>query len=377
MSESLIKKAFLYIFILLLFVPLIGTDFRGGTISEAEKRRLAYFPEFVKDRRINENFFDDFEKWFNDNVGFRSMHVVNNAIIQYHLFDVLSNNTNMFLGPNGELNYATEPMIKDYQHLNKYDEEYLLKVSESFQTMNDYLKRKDITLFYYQCWDKHSVYPEQFPTSLLQYGSVSKTDQIIDELSKNTDVIVVSPKDLLIEKKHLFKVYSVWGDPTHWTQRGAYIGYCLLMDNINKSFNNQFKVLKEMDYNITTMDQGQTLFGGIHNIEELEDFKIKNPTSTLTNEKLSLYSDDNRHKFFTNTEVDNKTRILIIGDSYFNSFIIDDISESFFETILLWGDYLHDFKKIIESYKPDIVVIEAAERVDRTRRIIEAADTLK
>ena len=69
----------------------------------------------------------------------------------------------------------------------------------------------------------------------------------------------------------------------------------------------------------------------------------------------------------------NEKNSVIIGDSYFGSFIIDDLAESFSETILIWGDYLPNYSSIIDEYQPDIVVVEAAERVDRTRTIIQAA----
>jgi hypothetical protein len=135
--------------------------------------------------------------------------------------------------------------------------------------------------------------------------------------------------------------------------------------------------LQETDYIITAPDQGSTLFGGIHRVDNIENFEIKNPGAVLTNEKLTAYSDDKRHRFFTNDHADNNTRLLIIGDSYFNSYIIDDLAESFHETIIIWGEYLSDVQNIIDAYDADIVIIEAAERLDRTGRIIRGAAAMK
>ena len=67
----------------------------------------------------------------------------------------------------------------------------------------------------------------------------------------------------------------------------------------------------------------------------------------------------------------------MIGDSYFNTFIIDDLAESFHETIIIWGDYLDDAKNIMDAYDADIVIVEAAERVDRTGRIIRGVKAMK
>ena len=139
----------------------------------------------------------------------------------------------------------------------------------------------------------------------------------------------------------------------------------------------KFKVLQESDYDITKVDQGSTLFGGVHKVDILENFEIKNPQAVATSEKLTVYSNDARHQYYTNENVDNKTRLLIIGDSYFNNFMIDDLAQSFYETIIIWGDYLDNVKNIIDSYDADIVIIEAAERVDRTKGICIGAENIK
>ena len=40
----------------------------------------------------------------------------------------------------------------------------------------DFLKERGIQLYYVQCWDRQSIYPEFFPNHILQYGNVSRTD---------------------------------------------------------------------------------------------------------------------------------------------------------------------------------------------------------
>lgn len=343
-----------------------------------ENRKLAAMAELYReDGTLNENYTKDFETWINDNIGLRSSMVANNARIQYYLFKVLANNTDMYLGPNEELNYATAAMLKDYQHDNLYSEEHLHEVADCMQYLSDYVEEKGAQFYYFQCWDKHSIYPEYFPSTVIQHGGESKTDGIVRALTACSKVHVISPKQELIDEKPVKPTYSVWGDPTHWNQRGAYIGYLKLMNAINQNSDTPYKILQEADYNITAPDQGDTLFGGIHRVEEIENFEIKNPKAVLTNEKLTLYSDDKRHRFFTNDAVENDTRLLVIGDSYFNTFIIDDLAESFHETIIIWGDYLTDVQSIVDAYDADIVVVEAAERVDRTKRIMKGVKAMK
>ena len=78
------------------------------------------------------------------------------------------------------------------------------------------------------------------------------------------------------------------------------------MKVLNDNNHGKYKILQEDNYEIAEKDQGLTLFGGIHKECILEEFEIKNPQAYMTNEKLSLYADDKRHKFYTNDSVNNR-----------------------------------------------------------------------
>ena len=378
MYKRILSIIFCVVFVLCISLPLLFTNLKDNVVSESENRYLTAKPKFYgEDGTLNKSFFVDFEGWFNDNVGFRDEIVVTNAKIQYNVFHQLSNNTDYWLGPKGEFNYATDAIIADYQHFNLKDEETLDQIAESYQFVSDWLEEQDIQFYYFQCWDKHSIYPEQFPNSVNQYGDMSKTEQFVAVLEEETDIHVVNPMDALVEGKRSYETYSQYGDPTHWTRRGAYIGYLELMQAINAENDNKYKVLRETDYDLSLTDQGNTVFGGIHEVNMLEKFVSLTPTAYQTDEKLSLYADDERHRVFTNDAVDNDTRVLVLGDSYINSFIIDDLAESFHETYMIWGDYTVELEQVIEAYQPDIVICENAERCDRTGSMIKAAQRIQ
>lgn len=372
MFEKSSKIVFTIIFLFMVTVPLFTVNLVNGKVSNSEKRKLAEFPVIKsEDGSLNTSFNADFETWIDDNIGFREFMVKTNARIQYYAFRVLANNSYMYLGPKGELNYATAEMISDYQHNNLYGQDHLEQFASGAQIVNDYVVDKGAVFYYFQCWDKHSIYPEYFPRTIIQHGTTSKTDKLVDALITDSTVKVISPKEELISKKRNYDTYSLYGDPTHWTQRGAYVGYLLLMDQINQDFDNKYRVLSENDYDISMVDQGSTLFGGIHLKDDIENFSVKEPSAILTNEKLTLCSEDQRNKFYTNDAVDNDTRLLIIGDSYFESFLLDDLAESFHEVVFIQADWLWKVKSIIDEYDADIVVVEAAERVDRSQYFVD------
>ncbi len=378
MNNKIDKIIFIVLFFLFLGVPLLTTNFKKNVTSEDENRILAPMPElYDTEGNLNKDFSKDFETWINDNIGFRTKMVINNARIQYYVFKILANNSDFYLGPRGELNYATPEMISDYQHLNLYPEEYLNEFSSCLQYIKDFTNSKGADFYYYQCWDKHSIYPEQFPQTVYQFGNISKTDEVVRAIEENTDIIVISPKKELIAEKCNYDTYGYWCDASHWTPRGSKIGYRVLMNAINNKSDKNYKILEDYDYDIVLEDKGYIIFGGIHEEDVLETFSIKNNNAVITNDKLGLLSEDYRSIFLTNNNVDNDTRILILGDSYFRWYIVDDIAQSFHETIMLYGGFFSHYAELIEQYQPDIVIIENAEREDRTNIVISTVKEMR
>ena len=64
-NASRMDIVFLFIFFILLFIPMSHIDTQSDK-SEKENRVLAEYKPFIKDKIINLDYGNDFEKWFND-----------------------------------------------------------------------------------------------------------------------------------------------------------------------------------------------------------------------------------------------------------------------------------------------------------------------
>lgn len=377
MFSKSIKIIFIVLVMGMLSLPYIFATREEISVSEEENRILNQQPSFIVDGKLNVAFTYDYEDWFLDNLGFRSQLTNLYAKMQYYFFHNIFD-TDFYIGKDGDTIYATSEMITDYQHLNLRTEDKVDKIGESYQLVKDWLENKDIQFYYVQCYDKHSIYPERFMKDVNQNGNISKTDQIIQKLKKDTDVNVISLKDVLIDNRDKYDVFSHHGDPSHWSYRGAFLCYQQIMQEINVQNDNKFKVLQEEDYSINICDQGKYLKGNIHFEDYQEAFVLKEPTAQRIDPViLQQYGNDQRHSAWVNTEVENDTRVLIMGDSYINSYLLDSFAESFAETFLVWGDYTEEMADIIEICQPDIVIYECAERVDRSDKICILAEKLQ
>jgi len=399
-------------FLLVLFIPVITTNRENGGLSKDENRYLARRATLVKDDgSLNEAFASDFENWINDNIGLRSVLVRLNARLQYRVFGNLSSagtgSSDFYLGPKGEFNYAEKEMLPDYQHKNLYSQEQLDETAAAYQKIKDTLEARGIRYIYLQCRDKHSIYPEQFMTSVNQYGEESLVDQVMKNLKANTTVEVIDTTGVLKEGKTEGETFGRYTDPSHWTEFGAYLAYRHLMEELNRgagraaAYKNEsmenagtlvdvsedlhelntgsvsegskqitensvepatkYRVLEPEDYDIEPVDMGTTLYGGIHERDVQPCYRIKHPGAVEDDLQITPL-EGTGHRIFTCESAGNDEVVLIIGDSYVENYILDDIAESFGKTIFVWGDYSDRFMDFVELYKPTIVINENAER---------------
>lgn len=372
-----IRIIFIVLFAGMLAFPYVFANRGGAVVSEEENRTLNQRPSFIEDGNLNVAFTYEYEDWFLDNLGFRSLLTDIYAKMQYYFFDNIFD-TDMYIGKTGDSIYATDEMIVDYQHLNLWSEEEVDRIGESYQVVSDWIEAQGIQFYYIQCYDKHSIYPERFMEYVNQDGQVSKTDQVIKELTKDTTVNVISLKDTLIDNKEKYDVFSHHGDPSHWSYRGAFLCYQKIMQEINAHNNNQFKVLQEEDYTISICDQGKYFKGDIHFEDYQEAFVLKEPVAEKVDAVvLQQFSNDVRHSVWENPNAGNNTRVLLVGDSYVDSYLLDSFAESFSQTFLIWGDYTEEMADMVEICQPDIVIYECAERVDRSNLICKLAKDIK
>lgn len=369
-------------FLLVLFIPVITTNRENGGLSKDENRYLARRATLVKDDgSLNEAFASDFENWINDNIGLRSVLVRLNAGLQYRVFGNLSSagtgSSDFYLGPKGEFNYAEKEMLVDYQHKNLYSQEQLDETAAAYQKIKDTLEARGIRYIYLQCRDKHSIYPEQFMTSVNQYGEESLVDQVMKNLKANTTVEVIDTTGVLKEGKTEGETFGRYTDPSHWTEFGAYLAYRQLMEELLNTGSDpdgskqitenavepatKYRVLEPEDYDIEPVDMGTTLYGGIHERDVQPCYRIKHPGAVEDDLQITPL-EGTGHRVFTCESAGNDEVVLIIGDSYVENYILDDIAESFGKTIFVWGDYSDRFMDFVELYKPTIVINENAER---------------
>lgn len=372
--KRVVNIIYLLITFIMLLLPLCYINLKTNQISVSENRNLVEFPKIDNiTKALSKDFLSEFNSWFNDHIGFREQLIFIKGRIDFKLFGKINVN-DMYLGKDNELLYFTSDMLKSYQHKNLLTDEELNQLVGNFSYINDYFNSKGIMFLYMPCYDKHSILPEQVPSSINQYGDMSLIDQIVQALNK-TNVNVVDFKDKLIELGT--DSYGTWSDPTHWTEEGAHIAYLELINVINSKYD--VKVLSDDDYSVDYRLVGTNLFNRYYQLNYQKKYNIKEPRSVkISNALLEPYASDERHTVYYNSKVNNDLKVLIVGDSYINDFLLDDLAETFNYTYMIWQEYLYkDIVPVIENINPDIVIFEFAERVFKDYQIFNVANKIK
>lgn len=360
-----ISIIFIALFCIMLSLPLLFTNYKKS-VSETENRTLAAFPKLMKDGERNDAWTSEFTDWFGDHLGFRDQLIGTYAKAQFYAFDRTLNYSDLYRGEKGDLLGFTKDMILDYQRLDRRTEEELVQLGNSYQNISDWLKEQGIQFYYVQCYDKHSIIEQdRMKKGMHPVVEESKTDQLVRYLQENTDITILPLKKCMLEADDRYVTYSKWGDPWHWSQRGGIIAYREIMNMLNQNNQDSIRVLSDDDFNITYTDQGMTISSSLHQVDMEENFVMKERQNYLDQDvDMGTFGSDDRNHVWKNPSAASDKKILIYGDSYMNTYIIDYVAESFQET---WGirlEHITEFDEAIKMAKPDIVILECAERVD-------------
>lgn len=366
------KTTFIVIFGILLSLPLLFLNTDPKKILYLENRGVTKKPEKFMPK--------DVENWINDNIGFKNEVLFIKKTFDYFLFERYNLKLSK-MGLDGHLFYYnenTDVMFSGKETLNPQE---LKDFAKSFMNLKEYFNSFGAKFYVIAIPNKESIYPEFYPKNLAH-----KSNNIFDatfKILKNYNINTLHLKQALLNTKAFSKdpLYYKLIDPSHWNHNGAFAGYRAIMKMIRKDFQS-LKILTKNDFNITisTIKRPYIVNPPYMNFlspilysgkDLIYDFRLKNmqnidlilnKPSFLVHDKASPH-----HSFnYTNKDIKkNGKTLLIIGDSYINSFILPWLAQSFQKTYFVYNN-LGDKKYIntlLTKIKPDIVMYQFVERM--------------
>lgn len=345
------------VFVLALWMPFIQMQtgiFQEGNLNE--NRSLIKRPEIQKTSLQDiRSLISDYEKYFNDNFGFRNILVDIDNRANVQLFHV-SPIHRFIIGKNGWVFYRSESVgdgntINDYQGLIPFPDDKLEKIRLNLELISKHLKDMNIFPLIVIVPNKETIYSEYMPYSIRKINNnQTRLDQLTEYMRRHSDAHFINLKEDLLTAKSKFPVYYNGG--THWNQYGAFFCYQRILGYLSQYFP-EIKALSIDDFKVATELNSPK----DSRFDFVRDYNfIFTPVKKMSIESIPYAGWNSTAKEIPDSRL---PRLVMFSDSFVEA-LIPFLSEHFSRSLYLSGTN-PDFQLIREE-RPDVVIIELVER---------------
>ncbi|MEJ5365514.1 MAG: hypothetical protein WHS86_10455 [Desulfosoma sp.] len=348
-------------FVLALWLPLVWT--RTEPASLAERRTFAPFPQRPRTMEELVAFPKAFEKWFDDHFGLR-----HRLVQAYHLMTLAvgsSGSPRVLVGKDGWL-YYTDPKdgnsLEDYRRTDPLTPEELDRWRVALEAKYFWLKEKGIPYLFIIAPDKHTVYPEYYPSRVRVLGSRSRLEQFMEAMD-GSPVPVIDLREPLRRAKTFGRLYHK--TDSHWNDLGAAVAHNTVLAHLSAEVPGLFA----RGYGPEDFVWRQARGGDLARMLSLQDF-LKETEVPMLRPGLFRCPD-----YRENDPMDSEEPALIVTacrsegksalvfrDSFFTR-LRPYITQYFAQTVCTSEPpEVETLERFVRTYNPDVVLEERVER---------------
>lgn len=352
MARYLLTAAFLAA----LYLPhvlwaLMPADVRD---TSGENRVLAAYPVLSADTL--ESYPAAWEAWYEDHMPFRRQLTGLYSWLSYAVFHA-STHENVVLGRDGWLFYdnpADGDPMGQYTGEVVWSEEEMERIARKLTAFRDTLEAQGKEFVVFVAPNKARVYSEYLPRSLSGPAWDNPVDSLVEYLSMNTDLRLVTAIDaLLYTRVRQPELPLYYATDTHWNALGAYVG--------------ARELLGELGYDMPGVDEISVVdlgayAGDLAGMLGLGDY-LRTDRLYAVMDYCQTYPTVLEENFFGllryETPGADERKLLVIRDSFCTA--MAHVLASQFR----WSTMVHKAAftpEVIEQENPDVVVYEVAER---------------
>jgi len=349
-----------FLFLTLPTIQAVAHELRDSDNSEEEG--LAKLPKLES---ISLSSFSTYlkaiEAFFNERVGAHNEIVRVYNRITFQLFRV-SPLPAVIVGEEGWLFYNSPTdgvSLSDFYGQSMYTDEELAAIKKHLLALDTTLSAKGVQFIVVLVPNKHTIYPEFLPDSVLERkSSQTRADQLAEAFS-STSLTYIDLRQPLLSAKVSFSYPIYYKTDTHWNQLGAFVGYQAIMTEVVKDYPNA---------SIPTLDT--------YSLECTNDF-IKGDLSIMLNAEgilpdskivlqntppmiaTELQNSNAGKTIRMTTENSSLPSVIVFGDSFMTALrpvLADGFSTSLFQR------QPRVSMDIITNENPDVVIFEVVER---------------
>lgn len=299
-------------------------------------------------------------EYSNDHFSFRNILFTAHSVLKAKLFQASSLPDQVIVGKKGWFFKNDTFAVLDSRKLNRFDSQYLDGMKNTLKQRIQYLQSKGIKYYVIVPPNHDRIYREYYPEryKVVPNAGHDRLDYYKVFCKQTLDFSIIDPTDSMMKYKFLHDVY--YSTDTHWNLFGAWVGYRNLIEAIRRDF----PCIQPLEYSELAITDTFTNQGdlsamlGMEEIYKRKEFKLKDRLGRVS---IELPATAEMVMHFQNTRrLDScQLKVLVFRDSYSN-YLIPFLNLHFKDAVYVWSyNFLQD---LIESEKPDIVILEAQQR---------------
>jgi alginate O-acetyltransferase complex protein AlgJ len=342
------RRLLIAVFVGLISLPLcLNVAGRDGGDPEGENRDLVTF--------VGTNI----RPWFDDHFGLRSTLVKWYGEIRLFVFGQ-SPSASVLKGADGWFFYADDKSVEDYISDDPLTADALANWRSALVRARRWLTSRHVAYVFLLAPDKHVIYPEEMPSTILRIGQMSRMDQFYGSLMDTGFVVDVRP--VLIAQRARERIYQK--TDTHWNERGAFVAYRAIVEAARTARPEIPPAWSRDDFDAAARDveaKDLAAMMGLKRVLREEDLVLlpRRPRLAQVIEPKGARPTDEEGRLVTEIPGSTLPRAVIFRDS-FASALVPFLSEHFSRAVYLWQN---DFDaQVVDQEHPDVVIQEIVGR---------------
>lgn len=320
MIKKIIKYPIsIFVLTIILFITIIDISNKDKNFSNFENRSLAQRPVFYFDDFLKGRFSKDYERYINDQFVFRDTWIDLKSRSEYLLGKIENNN----------IIYGKDNFL--FEKYEKVDEENLAKNIDSVLGFIKKIPNNNVNFMIIP--SSYTIYKDYLPYGINLVDQEFYINNIYNYLNNYNNIKTISLIDMFKENKDKYIYYKT---DHHWTSFGSYLAYSEFVKNNNLSLvdinnlnkhevNNFYGTYFSKSKNFNAESDLITYYDVPNlsvSIDGVPVDNINDNSKWSSSDKYSAFlRGNNGLTIIQNNDISNNNKILVLKDSFGNSFI--------------------------------------------------------
>lgn len=343
-------------FLTAIAIPLGLLLVRGEGEPAWENRRLAEMPRRPESAREAFHLPRMLTEYFKDHFAMRAELIRWQAAGKVRVLRS-SSSPEVILGKEGWLFHTGEGEVEMFTGSAPFKSEELERWRRLLESLRDWAGRRGARFVVTFVPEKQTVYPEFLPDSLKRSQRPSRLDQLVEHMNARSDVRVVDLRPALAEAKAANQIY--FRTDTHWNESGSFAAYGVLAREALKETTDT-RPSDASEFDVKHVSYSGDLAGmlGLRNVEveSVPRFAPRRPARVRFDGECG-----DTGQCASTVEGEARPRMLMYRDSA-STYLIPFLAGHFGRAVYVWDRQWKFSTELLESERPDVVVLEMVER---------------